>query len=221
MHRIAQSCCFVATLYLSIPVLAAVVQSIPNLLAGVHTLPAASPSQTPELLLNPSLANSKSNFTASTTSSFSRYHWALLLHPPYPICLANTANQSLQVSPPDPLVIELPGTHLSLSFSRYSRKIPPTDALTTLLQVALTINQKLLAAHGDVPIGIDTEFHIGHAFLIIYGRQEPLTYGHLSAVVRGMASFAQEYGWAGYGMEVFNDGGPRSKVMGMALFSYV
>ncbi|KAL8797743.1 MAG: hypothetical protein Q9195_000095 [Heterodermia aff. obscurata] len=196
MHCIGQPCCFVATLYLSVSLLAAVVQSAPNTLAEVHTVSAATPSQTPELLLNPSLFNSKTNFTASTTSS-------------------------LQANPPDPLVIELPGTHLSLSFSKYSRGIPPTDALTTLLQVALTINQKLLAAHGDVPIGIDTEFHIGHAFLIIYGRHEPLTYGHLSAVVRGMASFAQEYGWAGYGMEVFNDGGPESKAIGMALFSYV
>ena len=216
MLCIGQSSCFVATLCISIPVLAAVVQSVPNDLAEVDTVSAASPSQTPELLLHPSPVNSKFNFTASTASSFSRYQWALPS-----ILFANVATQSLQANPPDPLVIELPGTHLSLSFSKYSRKIPPTDALTTLLQVALTINQKLLAAHGDVPIGIDTEFHIGHAFLIVYGRQEPLTYGHLSAVVRGMASFAQEYGWSGYGMEVFHDGGPTSTVIGMALFSYV
>lgn len=93
--------------------------------------------------------------------------------------------------------------------------------LTLLLQVSLTITQKVLAARGDPPINIDTEFHFGHAFLIIYARAEPLLYGQLSAMVKAMAKFAHQYGFMGYEVEVFRDAGPRSRGLGKALLRYV
>ena len=142
------------------------------------------------------------------------------MHPNPNPHLSLTLDPRLRSRPSDPLAIELPGTYLSLVFSRYTRPVPPTDTLSLLLQFALTINQRVIAAHGDTPIGIDFEFHFGHAFMIVYAKEEPLTYGQLSAVVRGMAAFAQEYGWAGYDMVIKNDA-DGEKVIGRALFRYI
>ena len=90
-----------------------------------------------------------------------------------------------------------------------------------LLQLSSTVTDKVIAARGDLPIGIDSEFHYGHALMIIYARQEPLTYGKLNAVLRAMARFATTEDSFGYQVEIKDASRLGTPTVGRARLSYV
>jgi len=184
-------------------------------------LTAVSPGQTNLRTLPSQLANAASilNLTALTSSTSGCTLISTSL-----TSFNSTTNpilSPLTSRPPDPSEFEIPSTSLTLKFSAYTANIPLSNVLTVLIQTLLVSIDKIVQAGGDVPFGIDTEFHYQHAFFIVYAgdRKGPeMTYDVLASVVKGIVGFAQQYG--SFGSRIFVEDSGVGEIGG-CLLSYV
>ncbi|KAL8919422.1 MAG: hypothetical protein Q9208_006800 [Pyrenodesmia sp. 3 TL-2023] len=118
--------------------------------------------------------------------------------------LPTTGATSLTL-PPDPTIIRLPNSPLTLTFTDYGRSLPSDDFLHALLLLTQRVITELLNGKRDEPM-LEALYVKPRRVLMMVSPEVQMTWGKLAVALEGISDFLSRWGWLACNFVVREDG---------------